>query len=131
MKSDYSRIKSVAMIKGIVMIVCLIAFRIIVVAQVHDVFTPLPENSIHLKGDLEKYIQNSIAHWNKGVVPYAGFVQIFRTGRHFMAQGEMEVLAHLKYLNNPIAVGAIYGRGRMFCSDWMVIMSMLIETLLY
>ncbi len=72
-----------------VWILFLIAFRIISVAQVHDVFIPLPENSIHLKTDLEKYIQNSMTHWNKGVVPYSGFVQIFRTGRHFMAQGEM------------------------------------------
>ncbi|MEO9021357.1 MAG: beta-L-arabinofuranosidase domain-containing protein [Ginsengibacter sp.] len=89
MKPDFSRIKSGTMVKAIIMVVCLIAFRIIVVAQVQDVFTPLPENSIHLKGDLEKYIRNSITHWNKGVVPYAGFVRVFKTGRRFFAQGEM------------------------------------------
>ncbi len=50
-------------------------------AAVEDQFTPLPANSVRLSGYLEGYIQNSITHWNKGVVPYAGFVRMFRTGR--------------------------------------------------
>ena len=58
-------------------------------AQVKDVFIPLSPNSIHLNGFLENDIQNSIAHWNKGVVPYAALVEKFRTGRSFFAQGEM------------------------------------------
>lgn len=58
-------------------------------AQVKDAFTPLLANAIHLHGYLENDIQNSIAHWNKGVVPYAGFVKTFRDGRTYFAQGEM------------------------------------------
>ena len=57
--------------------------------KIQDKFTPLPANSIHLEGFLEGYIQNSINHWNKGVVPYAALVEKFRSGRSFFAQGEM------------------------------------------
>jgi uncharacterized protein len=57
--------------------------------SVKDQFTPLPPHSVQFSGYLEGYIRNSIIHWNKGVVPYAGFVQKFRTGREFFAQGEM------------------------------------------
>ena len=57
--------------------------------KVTDQFTPLKASSIHFKGYFEDYIQNSINHWNKGVVPYAGFVEKFRSGREFFAQGEM------------------------------------------
>ncbi len=57
--------------------------------KIQDQFTPLPANSIHLEGFLEGYIQNSINHWNKRVVPYAALVEKFRTGRSFFAQGEM------------------------------------------
>lgn len=66
-------------------IVCCMAAQ----AQVQDVFTPFPANSVHLSGYLQHDILNSIVHWNKGVVPYAGFVQTFRTGRPYFAQGEM------------------------------------------
>ncbi len=58
-------------------------------AQVKDIFYPLSPNSIHFKGFLENDIQNSINHWNKGVVPYAVLVEKFRIGRSFFAQGEM------------------------------------------
>lgn len=54
-----------------------------------DHFRPLPSGSVHLTGYLEKDIQNSIEHWNKGVVPYSRFVQFFREGRHKFALGEM------------------------------------------
>ena len=57
--------------------------------RVQDQFTPLPANSIHLNGYFEDDIQNSINHWNKGVLPYAALVEKFRTGRSFFAQGEM------------------------------------------
>ena len=57
--------------------------------QVKDQFYPLPANSVHLQGYLEDYIQNSLVHWNKGVVPYSGFVKNFRNGRTYFAQGEM------------------------------------------
>jgi len=58
-------------------------------AQVKDVFRPLSDHSIHLHDYLDHNIQNSIAHWNKGVVPYSGFVKTFKTGREYFAQGEM------------------------------------------
>jgi len=56
---------------------------------VEDQFTPLPTHAVRFTGFFEDYIRNSIMNWNKGVVPYAGFVQKFRTGRDFFAQGEM------------------------------------------
>ena len=56
---------------------------------VQDQLAPLPANAIHFHGYLEDYIQNSITHWNKGVVPYPDLVQMYRTGRKHFAQGEM------------------------------------------
>ncbi|MBN1489806.1 MAG: glycoside hydrolase family 127 protein [Phycisphaerae bacterium] len=56
---------------------------------IQDEFTPLSADAVHFRGGLEEAIQNSITHWNKGVVPYAGFVEMFRTGRKVFAQGEM------------------------------------------
>jgi uncharacterized protein len=58
-------------------------------AQPEDQFIPLAANAIKFRGYFEDYIQNSIVHWNKGVVPYSGFVEKFRSGREFFAQGEM------------------------------------------
>ncbi|MEN6451885.1 MAG: beta-L-arabinofuranosidase domain-containing protein [Thermoguttaceae bacterium] len=58
-------------------------------ATVEDPLTPLPAGAVRFHGYLDDSIQNSIAHWNKGVVPYAGFVRMFRTGRAVFAQGEM------------------------------------------
>ncbi len=78
--------------KGIIRLLIALLFSTVCTsafAQVEDAFTPLPENSIHLHGYLENDIENSIDHWNKGVVPYSGFVQIFKTGRKYFAQGEM------------------------------------------
>ena len=57
--------------------------------KIKDQFMPLPDNSVHLNGYFENYIQNSITHWNLGVVPYSALVEKFRTGRSFFAQGEM------------------------------------------
>jgi DUF1680 family protein len=57
--------------------------------MVHDEMSVLPAGAIQLEGFFENDIQNSIAHWNKGVVPYAEFVQLFRTGRPKFAMGEM------------------------------------------
>jgi DUF1680 family protein len=57
--------------------------------KIKDTFTPLPANSIRFDGYFEEDIQNSIEHWNKGVVPYDSLVDLFRNGRHFFAQGEM------------------------------------------
>lgn len=58
-------------------------------AQVRDTFMPLPAGAVHLHGYLENDLENSLAHWNMGVVPYGGFVDIFRKGRSFFAEGEM------------------------------------------
>lgn len=57
--------------------------------KVTDQFTPLAPNSVYFNGYLEEYIQNSIVHWNKGVVPYRALAEKFRSGRSFFAQGEM------------------------------------------
>jgi uncharacterized protein len=56
---------------------------------VRDKLTPLPAHSLQFQGGLEPCLQTSLAHWNKGVVPYAEFVQMFRSGRKHFAQGEM------------------------------------------
>ncbi len=58
-------------------------------AAIEDQFTPLPSKAVQFHGYLEDYLQNSLIHWNKGVVPYAAFVQMFRMGRQFFAEGEM------------------------------------------
>ncbi|GAA4316141.1 hypothetical protein GCM10023143_27900 [Compostibacter hankyongensis] len=71
------------------MMACLSAGPVAGHAQVHDVLLPLPAAAVHLNGYLQNDIENSLLHWNKGVVPYAGFVETFRKGRDFFAQGEM------------------------------------------
>jgi DUF1680 family protein len=58
-------------------------------AKVEDQQYPLPPTAVRLSGFLENDIQNSIEHWNKGVVPYAEFVDFFRNGRRQFALGEM------------------------------------------
>jgi hypothetical protein len=57
--------------------------------MVEDQLVPLPAGAIHFEGGFENAIQISLAHWNKGAVPYADFVQLFRTGRQQFALGEM------------------------------------------
>ena len=58
-------------------------------AKVEDQQYPLPPKAVKLSGFLENAIQNSIEHWNKGVVPYAAFVDFFRNGKSYFAIGEM------------------------------------------
>jgi DUF1680 family protein len=60
-----------------------------ITSKVEDQQFPLPSNSIRLSGLFENDIQNSMEHWNKGVVPYAKFVEFFRSGRPQFALGEM------------------------------------------
>jgi len=57
--------------------------------KVQDEFMPLEAGAVHIDGFLDDYICNSITHWNKGVVPYASFVDFFRHGRPKFALGEM------------------------------------------
>lgn len=93
LKPIFSKIfKSIFMVSTMLWIVLTILFTPLNAAnklKVEDRFTPLCSNSINFNGYLEDYIQNSIIHWNKGVVPYAALVEKFRTGRSFFAQGEM------------------------------------------
>lgn len=56
---------------------------------VKDVLYPLPGGSVQLTGYLQGVLMNSLDHWNMGVVPYASFVETFRKGRSYFAQGEM------------------------------------------
>ncbi len=63
--------------------------KLALLLEIKDEFMPLPAGALHFEGGFENDIQNSIAHWNKGVVPYADFVQLFRTGRKTFALGEM------------------------------------------
>ncbi|MCK3683465.1 beta-L-arabinofuranosidase domain-containing protein [Maribellus sp. YY47] len=57
--------------------------------KVQDKFSVLPSGAVQLDGYLDGYIQKSIKNWNKGVVPYASFVDFFRNGRPQFALGEM------------------------------------------
>ncbi|MDR3184322.1 MAG: glycoside hydrolase family 127 protein [Prevotellaceae bacterium] len=58
-------------------------------AKVEDRQYPLPPGAVRLSGFLENDIQNSIEHWNRGVLPYADFVDFFRNGRSLLALGEI------------------------------------------
>lgn len=64
-------------------------FSVPALAAVEDQLTPLAPGAVRFEGYLGDSLQNSLEHWNKGVVPYAGFVKMFRTGRTLFAQGEM------------------------------------------
>lgn len=60
-----------------------------VTPAVADELSFLPPDAVHFHGHFEAFLQNSLVHWNKGVVPYAGFVEKFRTGRRQFADGEV------------------------------------------
>lgn len=47
--------------------------------RITDELRPLPAGAVRLSGNLEEYIQKSIANWNKGKLPYHEFVDFFRT----------------------------------------------------
>ena len=55
----------------------------------HDRLTPLAPGNLKLTGYFENDIQNSLTHWNKGVLPYAKIADFFRNGRAQFALGEM------------------------------------------
>jgi DUF1680 family protein len=76
-------------LKGIILTMATMMLFIVTSAQVKDVFTPLPPGAVQLNGFLQNDIKNSVTHWNMGVVPYRAFVDIFRNGRTFFAEGEM------------------------------------------
>ena len=57
--------------------------------KVDDLHVPLPPHSVRLEGYLDDYIQLSINNWNKGDLPYASFVEFYRSGRPKFALGEM------------------------------------------
>lgn len=57
--------------------------------KVDDKIEPLPAGNVRLIGYFENDIQNSIDHWVKGVMPYEGVIEFFRTGRERFALGEM------------------------------------------
>ncbi len=62
---------------------------VMIQAQVKDRQFLLSPHSIQLSGYFENDIQNSINNWNKGVIPYTSFVDLFRNGRTQFALGEM------------------------------------------
>lgn len=57
--------------------------------KIKDVITPLPDGSIHLTNYFENDIENSINHWNKGVVPYRKLMDFYVKGEPIFALGEM------------------------------------------
>lgn len=67
----------------------LICLSAVAFSQVKDQQVFLPPHSIQFSGFLENDIQNSIQNWNKGVIPYKDFVDLFRKGRKQFAVGEM------------------------------------------
>ena len=54
-----------------------------------DKLAPLAPGNVKLTGYFENDIQNSLKHWNKGVLPYAKIADFFRNGRAQFALGEM------------------------------------------
>src|SRR5580658_5322615 len=48
---------------------------------VGDQLQLLPPGAIQLEGYLERYIERSVSHWSKGVVPYTALADFFRSGR--------------------------------------------------
>lgn len=58
-------------------------------AQQKDVFEPLDGGAIRFSGYFQQKMTNSLEHWNMGVVPYRAFVNVFREGRTYFAEGEM------------------------------------------
>lgn len=56
---------------------------------VKDVVRPLPDGCIHLTNFFENDINNCVTHWNKGIMPYKGFVDFYRYGRNKFGLGEM------------------------------------------
>jgi len=75
--------------KKVFLLISLICCTMLSSAQVKDQLIPLPPHSIQLTSYLENDIQNSIIHWNKGILPYSKLVDIFRYGRPQFAMGEM------------------------------------------
>ncbi len=71
------------------LLILLLTLSVTLFSQVKDQQFLLEPNSIKFHGGLESDIQNSIVNWNKGVLPYATFVNLFRTGRTQFALGEM------------------------------------------
>jgi uncharacterized protein len=73
----------------LILVVCLGFGAVRAAEPVRDQFSPLPAHALRFNGYLNDTLENSLNHWNKGVVPYAALVQMFRTGRGEFAQGEM------------------------------------------
>jgi hypothetical protein len=62
-------------------------------SPIEDRFRVLPAQAVRLSGFLNRYIELSIAHWSKGVVPYAALADFFRHGRpRLVADGRSEEL---------------------------------------
>ncbi|MDI9606437.1 MAG: glycoside hydrolase family 127 protein [Bacteroidota bacterium] len=76
-------------IVGLLILMTHVACQIGVQNKVNDLHVPLPPHSVRLEGYLDDYIQLSIDNWNKGDLPYAEFVEFFRSGRPQFALGEM------------------------------------------
>lgn len=77
-----------------------------------DRLAVLPPNAIKLDGYLERYIQLSIAKWNKGVVPYEALAGFFRTGRpKFTREGrEFELFAAGEMWGKAVRSAALFYR---------------------
>lgn len=58
-------------------------------AQQRDALEPLGAGAVKFSGYFEQEMTKSLENWNMGVVPYAAFVDIFRHGRAYFAEGEM------------------------------------------
>jgi len=79
-------------LNSLALIVIACAVSVAVSAQslkVKDVIYPMETGSVRLTNQLESDIQNSLVHWNKGVVPYKKLVDFMRYGRPQFALGEM------------------------------------------
>jgi uncharacterized protein len=81
-------------------------------ADIVDKMSNLPPGTIHFSGFLERYIQSSITHWSKNVVPYRALADFFRTGRPKVKwdQGIVELFATGEMWGKAVRSAALFYR---------------------
>ncbi len=81
-------------------------------SSVIDRLSVLPPRAVKFEGYFERYLQLSMARWNKGVVPYPALAAFFRTGRPtFTFEGrEMEMFATGEMWGKAVRSAALFYR---------------------
>lgn len=79
---------------------------------VGDQLTFLPARAVQLEGYLHYYIELSLQHWSKGVVPYRALAAFFRTGRPTILEDgkRMELFATGEMWGKAVRSAALFYR---------------------